>query len=249
MIILKEEKVFYSTYNNLKLCGILNQVDKNDTIAVICHARTSSKDSRPTTKLSEVLTKNNINNFRFDFVSCGESEGEYKDYTVSNMIKNLQDTLDMLKDRYGFKSFVLIGCSMGGRIVSNVDLNSYDIRKIVLWYSAIDYGRGLFNIPSRKERIAKKQGYYPIENRWKLSYEYFKDERKYTTYKRLQKIDIPLLFVHGTFDRYVSYKSSVNTSKKCKNAKLHLIDGADHGFHNDEHMKEALEVTLNFIKN
>ena len=246
---INEEKIFYPTYNNLKLCGVINKTNENYEIVVICHARTSSKDSRPTTKISKELTKNSINNFRFDFVGCGESDGSYNEYTVSNMVRNLHDKLDILNKKYNYKNFILIGCSMGGRIVSNVDLNKYDIKKIILWYPAIDYGRGLFNIPSKKEKIAKKQGYYPIENGWKLSYEYFKDERKYTTYKRLQKIDIPLLFVHGTSDPYVSYKSSVNTSKKCKNAKLYLIDGADHGFHNDEHMKEALKVTLNFIKN
>ena len=246
---MKEEKVFYSTYNYLKICGTLNKVNNGDTIVVICHARTSSKDSRPTTKLAQELTENNINNFRFDFISCGESDGDYTEYTVSNMIKNLHDTLDMLNKEYNYKSFILIGCSMGGRIVSNVDLNKYDIKKIILWYPAIDYGRGLLNIPSKKERVAKKKGFYLIENGWKLSYDYFKDERNYRTYKLLQKISIPLLFVHGTSDPYVSFKSSLNTSKKCKNATLHLIEGADHGFHNDEHMKEALEITMNFIKN
>jgi alpha-beta hydrolase superfamily lysophospholipase len=245
----QEEKVLFSTYNDLKLCGLLNIVNSKKEIVIICHARTSSKDSRPTTMLANELTKNKTNNFRFDFVACGESDGEYTEYTVSNMIRNLQDTLDMLNNKYKFESFYLIGCSMGGRIVSNVDLNKYNIKKIILWYPAIDYGRGLLNIPSQKEKMAKKQGYYPIENGWKLSYEYFKDERKFTTYKRLQKIDIPLLFVHGTSDPYVSYKSSLNTSKKCKDAKLHLIEGADHGFHNENHMKEALEVTLNFINN
>lgn len=244
---IKEEKIFYSTYNDLKLCGIINKINKNDEIVVICHARTSSKDSRPTTKISEELTKNNINNFRFDFVACGESEGNFKEYTVSNMIINLHDTLNMLNKRYNYNSFILIGCSMGGRIVSNVDLNKYNIKKIILWYPAIDYGRGFLNIPSKKEKIAKRDGVYPIENGWKLSYEYFKDERKYTTYKLLQKIYIPLLFVHGTSDLFVTYKSSLNTSKKCKNVKLYLIEGADHGFHNDEHIREALDVTLNFI--
>ena len=246
---INEEKIFYPTYNDLKLCGVINKTNENDEIVVICHARTSSKDSRPTMRLAEELSKNNINNFRFDFIACGESDGDYTEYTVSNMIRNLQDTLDMLKNKYNYESFDLIGCSMGGRIVSNIDLNKYDIKKIVLWYPAIDYGRGLLNIPSKKEKMAKKDGFYPIENGWKLSYDYFKDERKFTTYKRLQKIDIPLLFVHGTSDLYVSYKSSLNTSKKCKDAKLHLIEGADHGFHNEDHMKEALEVTLNFIKN
>lgn len=241
-------KIKYSTYNNYSLCGIINNVNDNKEIVVICHARTSSKDSRPTTRLAEELSKNNINNFRFDFISCGESDGEYAEYTVSNMIRNLHDTLYMLKKDYHYESFVLIGCSMGGRIVSNVNLNDYNVKKIILWYAAIDYGRGLFNLPSKREKIAKKNGFYQIENGCKLSYEYFVDERKYATYKTLPKINIPLLFVHGINDPFVRYQSSLNTSKKCKNAKLVLIDKADHGFHNEEHMVEALNKTIEFIK-
>lgn len=136
----------------------------------------------------------------------------------------------------------------GGRIVSNVDLSKHNIKKIILWYAAIDYGRGLLNIPSKKEKIAKKNGFYPIENGWKLSYEYFKDERNYTTYKKLQTINIPILFVHGAKDPFVTFKSSLSTSKKCKNSRLHLIDGGDHGFHNEENMKEALDITIDFIR-
>ena len=93
---INEEKVFYPTYNDLKLCGVINKTNENDEIVVICHARTSSKDSRPTMRLAEELSKNNINNFRFDFIACGESDGDYTEYTVSNMIRNLQDTLDAI---------------------------------------------------------------------------------------------------------------------------------------------------------
>lgn len=244
-----EKKIKYHTYNDLKLSGILNKVNNSDTIVVICHARTSSKDSRSTTKIAEKMTENNINNFRFDFIACGESEGEYNEYTVTNMIKNLEDTLTMLEKKYSFNTFILVGCSMGGRIVSNIDLSKHNIKKIILWYAAIDYGRGLFNIPGKKELIAKRNGFYPIENGWKLSYEYFKDERNYTTYKKIQTINIPILFVHGTNDPYVTFKSSLYTSKKCKNTKLCLIDGADHGFHNEIHMNKALDETINFILN
>ena len=37
-------------------------------------------------------------------------------------------------------------------------------------------------------------------------------------------------------------------SKKSLNSKLVLIKNGDHGFHNEENMKEAIEVTKNFIK-
>ncbi len=245
----REEKILFSTYNDFKLCGILNNVNDDKQIVVICHPRTSSKDSRAVRAIADELTKNKINNFSFDFISCGESDGEYDEYTVSHMIRNLEDSLDMLTNKYNYKEFILIGCSMGGRIVSLVNTNKYNIKKIVLWYPALNLRKSIFNLPGKYEKIAKKQGYYKIEKGIKLSYEYFKDERRYRADKCLYDLDKPLLFVHGTADRFVPYTSSVKVSKKCKDAKLVLIDGADHSFHNDEHMKEALNVTLKFIIN
>ena len=244
-----EMKIKYSTYNNYELCGVINNVNDNKEVVVICHARTSSKDSRPTTLLANELTKNNINNFRFDFISCGESDADFKEYTVSNMVENLQDSLEMLIKNYNYTQFILVGCSMGGRIVSLIEHKKYNVKKVVLWYPALDYGRGLFNFPSKKEKIAKRTGYYQIENGGKLGYEYFKDERNYRAYKNLYKLNIPLLFIHGTSDPYVSCDYSININKKCKNSKLILIDGADHGFHTEQHMSEALNHTIQFIKN
>ena len=242
-----EEKIYYQT-SGVKLCGILNQVNDSKEIVVICHARTSSKDSRPTTLLGKRLSENRINNFRFDFIGCGESEGNQFDYTVTTMINNLNDTLSMLKEKYGYNKFILIGCSMGARIVSLVNHTDFDIKKIILWYGAIDYGRGILNLPSKKEKIAKKKGFYQGENNWKFSYDYFVDERKHCAYKELYKWDVPKLFIHGTSDPYVNYKSSLKVSKKCKNGKLLLMQNGDHGFHNEEHMEKALNKTILFVK-
>ena len=75
-----EKKIFYES-NNLKICGLLNINDSNKTIIVICHARTSQKNATVPLNVAQELNKHKINNFRFDGVSCGESEGDYKDYT------------------------------------------------------------------------------------------------------------------------------------------------------------------------
>ena len=243
----QEKKIYYLTFDNKKLCGILNFVNHNKEIVVICHARTSSKDSRPTTMLAEYLTNKKINNFRFDFISCGESDGDYLDYTVSNMILNLKDTLNQLKEK-GFEKFILIGCSMGGRIISLINEREFNIEKLILWYPALDYGRGIFNFATRKEKQAKEKGFYQIEKGCKLSYQYFVDERKYRAYKNLYNKDSKKLFIHGTSDPYVSFVSSKKISKKCLNSKLVLIEDADHGFHNEKHMAKALEETVKFIK-
>ncbi len=241
------KKIFYYS-NQTKLCGILNQVNNTKELVIICHARTSSKDSRATTLLEEALSQEKINNFRFDFIACGESAGDISDYSVTNMINNLNDTLKEMKDNYGFESFILVGCSMGARIISLVDHHRFDIKKIVLWYGALDYFRKAFNLPLKKEKIAKKQGYYQIEKGIKLSYNYFRDERKYFAYKRLYKWDVPKLFIHGTNDRFVNYKSSVKVSKKCQNSKLVLIKNGDHGFPDENNMKLAIKETIDFIR-
>lgn len=241
-----EEKVKYNS--NKELCGILNKVNDSDEIVVICHARTSSKDSRPTIKLAQSLSKSGVNTFRFDFISCGESQGEMDDYSVTNMIQNLNDTLSFLQGSYGYKRFILIGCSMGARIVSLVDHDKYNIEKIILWYGALDYGRGILNLPGKSEKIAKKQGYFQGEHGWKFPYEYFVDERKYKAYKRLYDWNVPKLFVHGTSDPYVNCKSSIKVFERSNNSKLVLIKNGDHGFHNDSNMQEALDETIKFIK-
>lgn len=237
--------------NGNELNGILSKVNDNDEVVIICHARLSHKDSRPTVRISDEFNKNDLNTFRFDFVYCGDSQGELSDYTVTNMVKNLEDTILMLKERYGYKNISLIGCSMGGRIVSLIDDKKYGVNNIILWYPALDYGRmgikGLINLPGKKELVAKKQGYYVMESGKKLSYEYFKDERNYLTYKHLEKKDIPLLFVHGTKDIHVPCESSIKISKLCKNSELFLVNGGDHGFHDDNSMIEAVNVTNSFL--
>lgn len=134
-----EQKLTYKS-NNQNLVGILNKINDTDEIVVICHARTSSKDSRPTKRLSESMNEIGLNNFRFDFIACGESEGNNVDYNVSNMIQNLNDTLNYLKSE-GYNRFILVGCSMGARIVSLVNHEKFNIEKIILWYGAFDYGR------------------------------------------------------------------------------------------------------------
>ncbi len=243
-----DKKLFYFS-GETELCGVLNQVNNNKELVIICHARTSNKDSRPTTLIADMLSKYKINNFRFDFIACGEASGKISDYTITNMVHNLNDTLYEMKVNYGFETFILIGCSMGARIVSLVDYKQFNIKKIILWYGALDYFRTIFNLPSKKEKIAKKKGYYLIEKGVKLSYDYFVDERKYFAYKNLYKWDVPKLFIHGTNDLYVNYKSSLKVSKKCKNSKLILIKNGDHGFHDEISMTLALKETINFIIN
>ena len=241
-----EKKVFYES-NNLKICGLLNINDTNNkTMIVICHARASQKNATVPFNVAQELNKYKINNFRFDGVSCGESEGDYKNYTVSNLVTNLNATLAMLQNNYGFSNFILIGHSLGGRIISLVDRKKFNILKLIFIAPALDYQVNY--LVGKKEKIAKKQGYYLGEKNTKFSYEYFVDERKHKVFKILKKWDIPKLFIHGKKDPFVNYECSIKINKKCKNSNLVLIDNGDHSFHDEISMQELLQFVISYIK-
>ncbi len=144
-------------------------------------------------------------------------------------------------EKYNYKNFILIGCSLGTRIISLVDYKKFNIIKLVLWYGALNYKVRL--LPSKKEKIAKKQGYYKIENDNKLSYEYFKDEKRYNAFKKLKYWHIAKIFIHGDKDQFVNVNSSIIISKKTPNNKLVIIKDGNHVFHNEECLKEALKET------
>lgn len=249
----KENKIYIKNKYGLKLCGILNEFDDNDTITVICHASGSHKDSRATFNIAKILNDNNINNFRFDFTSCGESEGRDQDMTMTKLYEDLESVLDYLLDE-GYNYFILIGTSLGGRIISLVDIKQYNVKKIILWYPAIFYRNKLKLLKNKifrkkEEIIAIKNGFYLLHGKKKVSLEYLEQERKINFFNNIIKLNIPMLIIHGNNDSFVNYCNSVYIAKKHNNAKLIIIEGENHGFKNkDENLTYACNETVSFIK-
>ena len=62
------------------------------------------------------------------------------------------------------------------------------------------------------------------------------------------KVQIPILFIHGDSDTYVSYKDSVKYSKLVKNGILVTMKGGEHGFHDKkENSDQADKATVDFL--
>ena len=79
-----EEKIFYNSTDNIKLCGLLSKVNNNKEIVILCHGLISNKESKGFNTLVKELQLNNINSFRFDFRSRGESTGNFIEMTNRN---------------------------------------------------------------------------------------------------------------------------------------------------------------------
>ena len=250
-----EEKIYYKSDNNLKLCGILNKASDNKII-IMCHGIRGNKEECGITYLAERLQENGYSSFRFDFNGHGESEGSDFEMTISREIIDLESTIKMLKDK-GYKDFILLGGSFGASIVSLFPYQKYDcIKAIVLWYGALDYEYikygNLFTDENKK--IAEKDGFYISRSlntgkEFKFGLELFNEVDKYKPYEQLIKCNLPKLFVHGEIDSAVPYKVSKDVSEICTNSKCVLIKNGEHTFQNSKDvLEDAINVTIDFIK-
>lgn len=252
-----EEKIYYDSSDNVKLCGLLSKVNDDNKIIILCHGIRGNKNERNSfITLAKNLQNQNYNSFRFDFRGHGESTGRDYEMTITNEVQDLEHTIDMLKQK-GFKEFILLGASFGASIISLLDYSKHtDVKGLICWYGALDYkiitDDSFFS--EENKNIAEIKGYYPsISKRtgkeFKFGLPLFNEVYSIVPYESLIKINLPVLFVHGKIDKMVPYMLSKKVSEMCKNSEIELIENGDHSFDNSEEaLKEAIEKTINFIK-
>lgn len=253
------KKISFLTPDKIKLIGILEKSkEKNNKIVILCHGITVDKNEDGIfAELSNNLVKNGFDCLRFDFRGHGESSGKQEEMTIAGELVDLATIFNWLKNQ-GYKDISLLGASFGGGIVSLFASCRPEIKKLVLWNPALDYS-GFFEPKTfweKKyfgEKIYKqilKQGYVEVgSKKFRLGIKLFHEARFIKPYKELKKYRGLILFVHGDKDSYVSYKDNVKYVKLV-GAKLTTIKGAEHGFQDKkEWREEAINKTIEFLKN
>lgn len=161
------------------------------------------------------------------------------------------------------RRIALIGHSRGGAISIVKASGDERIKALATWasVSTLDYAWN-------DELIEKwkKEGVYYIKNGrtgqqmpmyWQMYQDYRANKALFDVEKALQKLQPPMLIVHGTADPAVP-ESAAHTIKGWNgSAQLHLIDGADHVFGGrhpfDEeklprHSRELVDTTIRFFR-
>jgi hypothetical protein len=76
---------------------------------------------------------------------------------------------------------------------------------------------------------------------------FFEEIRHLDPFRTMKKFQKPVLIIQGDADHVVSMEDSRRAVKTYKNARLHVIPGAGHGFKPKER-QEAIEQIESFIK-
>lgn len=249
-----DEKIWFKS-DGLKLFGILSTSEKKSKkCVVLCHGITVSKDISQFKELSDILLEQGYDSFRFDVRAHGESEGDSLNLTVKDWKNDIKNAINFLKEG-GYNEFAILANSFSGGPALLIS-EEESVKTLILVSALIDYSSILnpktkwagYIIKSKLNEMQKK-GYIKIFGGFKVGKSLYEDMQQFNPWKALEKLDIPILFVHGDRDLLVPCEDSIKYSKIASKGKLVVVKGAGHDFGKRKNLEEVGKEIIAFLKN
>ncbi|MGM9675933.1 MAG: alpha/beta hydrolase family protein [Bacteroidaceae bacterium] len=203
----------------------LNPLASNIRPAVIL-SHSSSLTHEAMAGYALMLARQGFVAYCFDF--CGgsadsKSDGDASDMTVFTEVEDLRTVVNDVK-RLGFvdrQRVYLMGSSQGGLVSALLADEEPDaFAGMVLFYPA-------FNIP---DMVAQFAGLGSWGGSFGLSQKYMDSMKDFDVWAHVGSFPHPVCIVHGTSDIIVDISYSEKAEACYPNARLHRIQGANHGF-------------------
>ncbi|KAL8243052.1 hypothetical protein R6Q59_013354 [Mikania micrantha] len=249
---IRQQKTFIRNDHGEKLVGILHETGSTD-IVILCHGFQSTKESNTMVNLASALHNEGITAFRFDFAGNGESEGSFQ---YGNYYREADDLHSVIQHFHGKNRVTraILGHSKGGNVVLLYASKYHDVHHVINVSGRYKTKGGV------EERLGKgylqkvkENGYIDVKSKagevlYRVTEESLMGRLNTNMHEACLQIDkdCNVLTVHGSIDAIVQVEEALEFAKVIPNHKLHIIDGANHGF--SKHQDELISIVLSFIK-
>ena len=194
----------------------------------------------------DVMQKLGYQCYVFDF-PCGSVNSRSDNNTLNMSILDEQSDLRAIVNYFrsqGHQHIVLIGESQGGLVSALTAAQMRDaVSQLVLVFPALC-------IPQNwRARYPKLSDIPEVTELWnvKMGRRFFEEIHDMNTFDIIGKYRGPVLIVQGDKDQVVLIEDSKRAQKLYRDARLHIIPGAGHGFKPKEFQEEA-EQLEKFLK-
>jgi esterase/lipase len=193
--------------------------------------------------------------FRFDFSGCGESEGDYKDVTVSKQINELKSAIHYVSQMIEVdpNNIIIIGHSLGGALTALTAYQFPLIKDIILWSPVANPYTDITSITGKEaEHTAQIQGYSDYKG-FLLSKSFFNDLKNHQPLKTIQSFPGSVFVVHGTNDEDIPCQhaeSYIQALPETEHQKFgySFINEADHTFSNTKWENELFNKSFDWLQ-
>lgn len=251
------EKQVSFTVRGLKLYGMLHLPESRGPFPALSffHGFTGQRvePHRLFVKASRRLAKEGVATLRFDFRGSGESDGDFKDATVSGELEDAQASIDFLSAQDGVDENRLgvLGLSMGGFVASRLAAQDRRVKSLVLWAAGATAPR---MFPRYVHLAGQNRHRWLEQGEWDfggnvLGSRFLRDlERMKSHLPVLTRFKGKALVLHGDRDASVPVSEAEIYRKTLKKAKVQILKGADHTFNRSDWEKTVIDTTVHWVK-
>lgn len=244
------QKVRVKNQRGLHLAGLLyGNPQLTDQLLIIAHGFTGSKEGGgQAVAMAEALGSLGYGAFLFDFAGCGESEGEFKDTSLSNHIGDLRAVFDYCRF-IGFSTIVLAGRSFGGNGALCFASLEKAVAGVCAWATPAEPWKLFSRLLQRARRLPG--GILELSGAngqvLHLKDAFLTDLAQYDLIQAASRVGPrPLLIIHGDQDELVPVSDAYLLAEAAAQPKrLIVVPGGDHQFSN--HYEQAWLALGNWI--
>ncbi|WP_309384469.1 alpha/beta hydrolase family protein [Cerasicoccus frondis] len=218
---------------------------KPDWLIVLGHGVTGNKDRPVITATAQALNEAGFATLAITFSGNGNSEGDFREATISKAAADLQSVIDVVSQEYAHIGYV--GHSMGCAVGVIETARDERIEALVSLAGMVD-ARTFAQTEFRD--VTPDEGLMWDDPACPLSKAFMDDlcETVGSVLPQAKAITIPWLLLHGTADDVVLPRDTESVVILKGNAvKAVLMDGADHSFTSPAHMQLATKAVANWF--
>lgn len=217
--------------------------ERSGLLVVIGHGVTANKDRAWATTLAAALAEARVPNLRFSFAGNGESEGDFRESTVTKEVADAGAVLDAVAAQT--RRLVFVGHSMGGAVGVLRAASDPRITALVSLAGMVhthDFAQRKFGALTPDRDLMWDKPECP------LSQTFMDDMRQVASVlPQASAVKVPWLLVHGTADTVVPHAESEEAYAAAGGeADLVTLEGADHLF-SGEHEQVMARAVVDWL--
>ena len=229
----------------LILRGYLELPENAKKIVVMFHGFTGNKTEHNGhfRTIARQLAKKGVASIRMDYHGNGESDGEFYEFGFNDTLDDAKRIIDFATNIEGVESVAILGFSYGGAIAGLV-ANDENCDQLVLISAAA-------NMPELSEK--KMETWRKLENGniyfcgFELSPRFNEEIKGKNMYANTKNFTKNVLVIQAKDDLAVPYLYGVKYAVSYKNARLHIVKDAGHGYDSLENAQELYSKVIEFL--
>ncbi len=229
------QKIKISTPKGNIAATVHHPKEKNSKLAILCPGFLDSKDYLGLAILAEDLRVEGFVVVRFDPIGVWESDGDMKDYTMTQYLADIKSVLDYMLTEEKFEKILIGGHSRGGQMA--VLYAARDARISAVLAIMPSHGRIVGERRNKWERNGEwlEKRDLPFDGdtsvEFHVPFNHVLDRDRYNALADVAKIVVPIAFFSGELDDTVEPEIVQELFENANEPKsFFIIPGIDHNY-------------------